>query len=129
MSYNRLAKDKAAVLLVDHPAGLSSLVRDIQPASFRNNVLALADMWFAWRGDDVVVWDRETAAAEGCEIVKQPGGWWLVSAGRAVERLEQAGVMALVIQHGKIIDDFAEMPISCMQYSHGKVSCPSVSIL
>ena len=38
-------------------------------------------------------------------------------------------VVALVIQHGKIIDDFAEMPISCMQYSHGKVSCPSVSIL
>ncbi|ODT54819.1 MAG: hydrolase [Methylobacterium sp. SCN 67-24] len=44
MSYNRLDKDKAAVLLVDHQAGLSSLVRDIQPDSFRNNVLALADI-------------------------------------------------------------------------------------
>ncbi|MBN9448438.1 MAG: hydrolase [Bosea sp.] len=44
MRYNRLDKDKAAVLLVDHQAGLSSLVRDIQPDSFRNNVLALADI-------------------------------------------------------------------------------------
>jgi hypothetical protein len=66
-----------------------------------DHVLALADMWFAWRGDDVVVWDRETAAAEGCEIGGQGGGWWLVRQGRAVERLEQAGVMALVIQHAR----------------------------
>jgi nicotinamidase-related amidase len=44
MTYNRLDKDKAAVLLVDHQAGLSSLVRDFGPDSFRNNVLALADI-------------------------------------------------------------------------------------
>lgn len=40
--YTRLNKDDAAVLLVDHQTGLLSLVRDIQPDMFKNNVLALA---------------------------------------------------------------------------------------
>lgn len=42
--YVRLDKDNAAVLLVDHQAGLLSLVRDIDPDKFKNNVLALADL-------------------------------------------------------------------------------------
>ncbi|MFB9150392.1 isochorismate family cysteine hydrolase YcaC [Roseovarius ramblicola] len=42
-TYKRLNKDDAAVLLVDHQAGLLSLVRDIDPDKFKNNVLALAD--------------------------------------------------------------------------------------
>ncbi|WP_431484340.1 isochorismate family cysteine hydrolase YcaC [Pseudomonas solani] len=42
--YNRLDKDNAAVLLVDHQAGLLSLVRDFTPDEFKNNVLALADI-------------------------------------------------------------------------------------
>ena len=42
--YVRLDKDNAAVLLVDHQAGLLSLVRDIEPDKFKNNVLALADL-------------------------------------------------------------------------------------
>lgn len=42
--YTRLDKDNAAVLLVDHQAGLLSLVRDMNPDTFRNNVLALADL-------------------------------------------------------------------------------------
>ena len=42
--YNRLDKNNAAVLLVDHQAGLLSLVRDIEPDRFKNNVLALADL-------------------------------------------------------------------------------------
>jgi nicotinamidase-related amidase len=41
-SYKRLDKDNAAVLLVDHQTGLLSLVRDIDPDRFKNNVLALA---------------------------------------------------------------------------------------
>jgi nicotinamidase-related amidase len=41
--YIRLDRDNAAVLLVDHQAGLLSLVRDIDPDKFKNNVLALAD--------------------------------------------------------------------------------------
>lgn len=43
-SYKRLDRDQAAVLLVDHQAGLLSLVRDIGPDQFKNNVLALADL-------------------------------------------------------------------------------------
>ena len=42
--YVRLDKDNAAVLLVDHQDGLLSLVRDIDPDKFKNNVLALADI-------------------------------------------------------------------------------------
>jgi nicotinamidase-related amidase len=42
--YIRLNKNDAAVLLVDHQAGLLSLVRDIDPDRFKNNVLALADL-------------------------------------------------------------------------------------
>lgn len=42
--YSRLDRNDAAVLLVDHQAGLMSLVRDIEPDPFRNSVLALADL-------------------------------------------------------------------------------------
>ncbi len=42
--YVKLDKSQAAVLLVDHQAGLLSLVRDFQPDQFKNNVLALADL-------------------------------------------------------------------------------------
>ncbi len=40
----RLSVDDAAVLLVDHQAGLLSLVQDYSPDEFHNNVLALADI-------------------------------------------------------------------------------------
>ena len=40
--YNRLSKDDAVCLLVDHQAGLISLVQDFSPGEFKNNVLALA---------------------------------------------------------------------------------------
>ncbi|WP_088330843.1 isochorismate family cysteine hydrolase YcaC [Lacimicrobium sp. SS2-24] len=43
-TYKRLDKNDAAVLLVDHQTGLLSLVRDIDPDRFKNNVLALADL-------------------------------------------------------------------------------------
>lgn len=42
--YRRLDRDDAAVLLVDHQSGLLSLVRDFEPDTFKNNVLALADL-------------------------------------------------------------------------------------
>lgn len=44
MKYNRLSKNDAACLLVDHQAGLMSLVQDFSPDEFKNNVLALADI-------------------------------------------------------------------------------------
>lgn len=41
-TYTRLTKENAALLLVDHQAGLISLVQDFSPGEFKNNVLALA---------------------------------------------------------------------------------------
>ena len=41
--YKRLSKDDALVLLIDHQAGLISLVQDYTPNEFKNNVLALAE--------------------------------------------------------------------------------------
>lgn len=43
-SYQRLDKNDAALLMIDHQAGLLSLVRDFTPDEFKNNVLALADI-------------------------------------------------------------------------------------
>lgn len=42
--YNRLSKENAVCLLVDHQSGLISLVQDFSPGEFKNNVLALADI-------------------------------------------------------------------------------------
>lgn len=42
--YSRLNKDDAAVLLIDHQVGLMSLVRDMEPDTYKNNVLAVADL-------------------------------------------------------------------------------------
>lgn len=42
--YIRLDKNDAAMLLVDHQTGLLSLVRDIDPDKFKNNVFATADL-------------------------------------------------------------------------------------
>src|SRR5512145_751927 len=42
LRYTRLSKDDAALLLVDHQAGLISLVQDFPPSEFKNNVLAVA---------------------------------------------------------------------------------------
>lgn len=42
--YKRLSKDDAVVLLIDHQAGLISLVQDYSPNEFKNNVLALAEL-------------------------------------------------------------------------------------
>ena len=41
--YRRLDKNNAVVLLIDHQAGLISLVQDYSPNEFKNNVLALAE--------------------------------------------------------------------------------------
>ncbi len=42
--YKRLSKDDAVLLLVDHQAGLISLVQDFSPDDFKNNIIALADI-------------------------------------------------------------------------------------
>ncbi|SHE92906.1 Nicotinamidase-related amidase [Modicisalibacter ilicicola DSM 19980] len=43
-TYNRLDKDDVVLLMVDHQAGLLSLVRDFSQDEFKNNVMALADI-------------------------------------------------------------------------------------
>ena len=40
--YNRLSRDDAVALFIDHQSGLISLVQDFSPGEFKNNVLALA---------------------------------------------------------------------------------------
>jgi nicotinamidase-related amidase len=42
--YKRLHKNDAVMLLVDHQAGLISLVQDYSPGEFKNNVLSLANV-------------------------------------------------------------------------------------
>jgi nicotinamidase-related amidase len=42
--YERLRRDDAAMLLIDHQSGLISLVQDFTPGEFKNNVLALASV-------------------------------------------------------------------------------------
>ena len=41
-TYTRLSKNEATLALVDHQAGLISLVQDFSPSEFKNNVLAVA---------------------------------------------------------------------------------------
>ncbi|KAK7049951.1 hypothetical protein VNI00_005381 [Paramarasmius palmivorus] len=42
LKYQRIRKDDAMLLIIDHQIGLFELVRDYEPAEFRNNVLAHA---------------------------------------------------------------------------------------
>ena len=42
--YKKLSKENAALLLIDHQAGLISLVQDFSPDDFKNNVLALGEV-------------------------------------------------------------------------------------
>jgi len=64
--YNRLNKDDAAVLLVDHQAGLVSLVQDYPPNEFKNNILALNDAGFPlWQSVDCSVADCPPLGASG----------------------------------------------------------------
>lgn len=43
-SYQKLSKDDAVLLMIDHQSGLISLVQDFTPNDFKNNVIALADI-------------------------------------------------------------------------------------
>ncbi len=44
ISYKKLSKEDAVLLLIDHQAGLISLVQDFSPDDFKNNLLALGDV-------------------------------------------------------------------------------------
>ena len=56
---NRLSKDNAALLLVDHQTGLFQLVRDYNFDEFKNNVLALADVALLYKLPVVLTTSQE----------------------------------------------------------------------
>ncbi len=81
--YVRLDKNDAAVLLVDHQAGLLSLVRDIEPDKFKNNVLALGDLAKYFNLPTILTTSFETGAqraagsgvkstVSGCPLYRTP---------------------------------------------------------
>ena len=54
------------MLLVDHQAGLSSIVRDIDPNRFRNNVLALADLAKEFKLPTILTTSFESGYTDVC---------------------------------------------------------------
>jgi nicotinamidase-related amidase len=58
--YQRLSKDDAAVLFIDHQSGLVPLVQDFAPDAFHNNVLALADIAKYFKLPSIVTTSFET---------------------------------------------------------------------
>jgi nicotinamidase-related amidase len=58
--YVRLNKSDAALLIVDHQAGLTSIVRDFEAADFKTNVLAFANMGTYFNLPVVLTTSRET---------------------------------------------------------------------
>ncbi len=80
----RLSVDDAAVLLIDHQAGLLSLVQDYSPDEFRNNVLALVDTARHFRlptilttsfqdGPNGVLMPEIVAALPDAPLIARPG--------------------------------------------------------
>ena len=61
--HGRLSVNDAAVLLIDHQAGLLSLVQDYSPDEFRNNVLALADIAKHFRLPTILTTSFENGSA------------------------------------------------------------------
>lgn len=60
MKYQRLEKDNAVVLFIDHQTGLISLVHDYSPSEFRNNVVALADIAHYFKLPSIITTSFET---------------------------------------------------------------------
>ena len=110
--YVRLDKNNAAVLLVDHQAGLLSLVRDIEPDKFKNNVLALADLATEDRNGD------HTMPIRRPDVV---GRERLCRAGQRV-----AGVLVLVVRPACLGGE-ESAPIPASDASSGPTSASSTA--
>ncbi|MDC0721251.1 isochorismatase family protein [Nannocystis bainbridge] len=59
LKYDRLSKDEAALLIIDHQSGLFQLVHDHVPDVFDRNVLALADTAKLFKLPTVVTTSKE----------------------------------------------------------------------
>ncbi|PCC69363.1 Nicotinamidase-related amidase [Nannocystis exedens] len=57
--YDRLSKDEAALLIIDHQSGLFQLVHDNSPVVFEQNVCALADIAKLFKLPVVVTTSKE----------------------------------------------------------------------
>ncbi|WP_434419510.1 isochorismatase family protein [Nannocystis pusilla] len=57
--YDRLSKDEAALLIIDHQSGLFQLVHDQNPTVFASNVCALANVAKAFKLPVVVTTSKE----------------------------------------------------------------------
>ena len=62
-TYERIDKDNAALLVVDHQEGLFQLARDFTPAQFKNNLLAHAELAKVFGLPTVLTTSAETGAS------------------------------------------------------------------
>jgi len=60
--FERINKDDAVLLVVDHQVGLFQLVRDYQPDEYRNNILAHAAIGKVFNLPTVMTTSAETGS-------------------------------------------------------------------
>ncbi len=119
----RLAADQAAVLLIDHQAGLISLVQDYSPDEFRNNVLALADTARHFRlptilttsfeqGPNGVIMPELRAAFPDAPFIARPGQINAWDNEEFVAAIRQTGRKQLIIA-GVVTDVCVAFPTLC----------------
>jgi nicotinamidase-related amidase len=119
----RLSADDAAVLLIDHQAGLLSLVQDYSPDEFRNNVLALADTAKHFRlptilttsfedGPNGVLMPELKAAFPDAPFIPRPGQINAWDNADFVEAVRKTGRKQLIMA-GVVTDVCVAFPALC----------------
>ena len=119
----RLSANDAAVLLIDHQAGLLSLVRDYSPDEFRNNVLALADTAKHFRlptilttsfeqGPNGVIMPELKASFPDAPLISRPGQINAWDNEDFVAEVEKTGRKQLIMA-GVVTDVCVAFPALC----------------
>ncbi len=119
----RLSADDATVLLIDHQAGLLSLVQDYGPDEFRNNVLALADIAKHFRlptilttsfedGPNGVIMPELKAAFPDAPFIARPGQINAWDNGDFVAAVKKTGRKQLLMA-GVVTDVCVAFPALC----------------
>ena len=122
-SHGRLSVNDAAVLLIDHQAGLLSLVQDYSPDEFRNNVLALADIAKHFRlptilttsfenGPNGVLMPELKAAFPNAPFIPRPGQINAWDNEDFVAAIKKTGRRQLIMA-GVVTDDCVTFPALC----------------
>jgi hypothetical protein len=73
--FERIDKDKAALLIVDHQVGLFQLVRDYSPEEFRANIITHASIGKTFNLPVVLTTSTETGEHWSSSL-KFPSYWW-----------------------------------------------------